>query len=94
MSENTVKDQRCTALCCTVEDHLRCERAMYSAGHRDGHRAGVLDGHRTGFDQGYLSGFNDGTRSSAAFKSGEANGFVTGYLERIGDELAVRGGAQ
>lgn len=70
---------------CTVEDHVA---EMVSAA-RAAYLQGQRDGHRLGFDEGYLTGFSEGTRSSAAFKSGEANGFVDGYLERISDEISV-----
>lgn len=73
---------------CTPFDHVAAEAQMYRAGHADGRQAGSIDGHRLGFDQGYLAGHHDGLNSSAAYKTGEAHGFVTGYLERISDELA------
>lgn len=73
---------------CTVEDH--CAELVEAArrAYADGRKAGSLDGHRLGYDQGYLAGHHDGTTGAAAYKSGDAHGYVNGYLARISDEIA------
>lgn len=72
---------------CTPEEHVQAEIQLHRIAYEDGRRAGVLQGHRLGYDEGYLTGFSEGSRSSKAFQAGETQGFVNGYLERIGDEL-------
>lgn len=72
---------------CTPEDHIQSEIQLHRFAFEDGRKAGVLEGHRMGFDEGYLNGFSEGSRSSKAWESGNAEGWVNEYLERIGDEL-------
>lgn len=78
---------------CTVEAHIRAEKTLFAFAFKLGEQSGMVKGHRVGFDEGHVSGFSEGTRSSANWKAGDAHGWVNGYLERVGDEVSLRGEA-
>lgn len=73
---------------CTPFDHVAAEAQLYRAAYAEGRRAGLIEGDEAGYLVGYAVGYDTGIRDTRAFKFGCREGYIDGFLDRLGDAFA------